>query len=117
VGIGPATLVLNGPSGSATVEVQVANTAPAITGVFGASGGQAANPGDVLTASLSGFDSTVAANPSRLQVTIAGLPMTILQIGSGQVQFVLNQSFGGTTVPVVISLDGAPSAPFLIAAR
>ncbi|SPE22547.1 hypothetical protein SBA3_100021 [Candidatus Sulfopaludibacter sp. SbA3] len=43
--------------------------------------------------------------------------MTILQIGSGQVQFVLNQSFGGTTVPVVISLDGAPSAPFLIAAR
>jgi uncharacterized protein (TIGR03437 family) len=117
VGVGPATLVLSNNSGTATAEVQVANPAPAITGITGQSGGQAANPGDVLTATLAGFDNTVAANPSRLQVTVAGLPMTVLAIGLNQVQFVLTQSFGGTQAPVVVSVDSAPSAPFLITAR
>ena len=117
VGAGPATLVMNNGSGTATLEVQMAAPPPAIVAISGASGGQSANPGDVLTATLAGFDSTVAANPSRLQVTVAGLPMTVLQIGSGQVQFVLTQSFGWTQVPVVVSVDGAPSAPFLITAR
>src|SRR5581483_3139609 len=39
------------------------------------------------------LDPTVAANPSRLQVTVAGMPMTVYSIGSGHVQFVLTQSF------------------------
>lgn len=117
LGIGPATLVLNNGTSSVSVSVQVANPPPTITGVLGGSGNQSANPGDVLTATLAGLDPTVAANPSRLQVTVAGLPMTVTQIGTGQVQFVLNQSFGGTSVPVVVFVDGAPSAPFSITAR
>jgi len=43
--------------------------------------------------------------------------MPVLQIGSGQVQFALTQSFGGGQATVVVSVDGALSAPFLISAR
>jgi uncharacterized protein (TIGR03437 family) len=117
LGVGPQTLLLNNGTGIVSLEVQMANPAPAITGVTGESGGQAANPGDVVTVALNGFDGTVASNPARLQVTVAGLPMTVVQIGSAQVQFVVGQSFGGTQVPVVVSVDGAPSAPFFMTAR
>ncbi len=117
VGTGPAAVVLNSSFGTATVEVQIAAPPPTIVGMSGASAGSAANPGDVLTATLTGLDSTLAANPARLQVTVDGLPMPVLQIGSGQVQFALTQSFGGGQAPVVVSVDGAPSPPFLITAR
>ncbi len=117
VGTGPAALVLNSSFGTATVEVQIAGSAAHIGGITGAVGRPAASPGDVLTATLTGLDSTVAANPARLQVTVDGLPMPVLQIGSGQVQFALTQSFGGGQAPVVVSVDGAPSTPFLITAR
>ncbi|MDR3703822.1 MAG: IPT/TIG domain-containing protein [Candidatus Sulfopaludibacter sp.] len=117
VGVGPAAVVLNTGSGTATVEVQIAGPPPTIVGISGASSGSTASPGDVLTATLTGLDSTVTANLARLQVTVDGLPMTVLQIGSGQVQFVLTQSFGGAQAAVVVSVDGAPSTPFLIAAR
>jgi uncharacterized protein (TIGR03437 family) len=117
VGLGPATLTLNSGNGSASVEMQVSQPAPVITAINGASAGQAVNPGDVLTAILTGFDNSVAGNPSRLQVTVAGLPMPVTQIGAGQVQFVVDQSFAGSQVPVIVSVDGAPSAPFLLTVR
>ncbi len=116
VGTGPATLALSNGSASASVEVQIANPPPSIVSINGINGG-AANPADVLTAVLSGLDSSVAANPGRLQVTVAGLPAIVTQIGAGQVQFVLGESFGGTQVPVVVWVDGAPSAAFPITAR
>ena len=82
--------------------------------------GAAASPGDVLTAVVSGID-PAAANLNRVQVTVSGLPMTILQIasqgGQFQIQFVLSQSFGGSQVPVVVSVDGSGSAPVAITAR
>ena len=115
-GIGPATLTLNNGSGTATVEVQVANPPPTITAVNGPAG-STVNPGDVVTLTLSGLDPSVPANPNRLQVTAAGLPMTLVQIGPAQVQFVMGQSFGGTQVPVVVTVDGAPSTPVFITGR
>ncbi len=116
VGPGPATLVLNNGSNTATLEIQVAAVPPSITGISGPSQGFV-TPGDVLTLALAGLDPTLAANPSRLQVTFAGLPMTVTQIGAGQVQVVDLQSFGGTQVPVVVWVDGAPSAPVMITGR
>jgi len=82
--------------------------------------GTAAGPGDVLAAVVSGID-PAAANPNRVQVTVSGLPMTILQIAPQgnqfQIQFVLSQSFGGSQVPVVVSVDGSGSTPVVITAR
>jgi uncharacterized protein (TIGR03437 family) len=118
VGVGPATLTLNNGNASTSLEVQISQPAPGIAAITGVSGGsQSANPGDVLTVNLTSFDSTVAGNPSRLVVTVAGLPVNVTQIGANQVQFVLSQSFAGTQVPVIVWVDGAPSAPFLITAR
>jgi uncharacterized protein (TIGR03437 family) len=129
---GPALLTLNSGSASAfPLEIQIDVPAPQIQGVTGASGavlgvsatgdpGAAANPGDVLTALVGGID-PAAANPSRLQVTVSGVPMSILQVtpqtGLIQIQFVLSQSFGGSQAPVVVSADGSASAPFSIVAR
>jgi hypothetical protein len=116
-GIGPATLVVNNGFNTSTVEVQLANLPPAITSVNGGSGGGSANPGDILTVTLAGLDNAIAASPSRLQVTVAGLPMPLVQSGFGQLEFVLTQSFGGTQVPIIVWADGAPSAPFFFTAR
>ena len=78
--------------------------------------------GDVLNVFVSGIDPSSAPALSRIGVSVSGLPMTVLQIvavpGSQfQIQFVLGQSFGGSPVPVAVSLDGSPSNPYTIAAR
>ena len=96
---GPAILKLNNGSTSAfPLEIQIDVPAPQIQNVSGPSG-NAGSPGDVLTALASGID-PAAANPNRLQVTVSGVPMTILQVtpqgGQVQIQFVLAQSFGGS---------------------
>ena len=117
---GPAILqVNNGSSNAFPVAVQIDVPPPQIQSVTDPSGA-AASPGDVLTAVVSGID-PAAANLNRVQVTVSGLPMTILQIasqgGQFQIQFVLSQSFGGSQVPVVVSVDGSGSAPVAITAR
>ena len=117
---GPAILQLNnGSSNAFPVAVQIDVPPPQIQSVTDPSGA-AASPGDVLTAVVSGID-PAAANPNRVQVTVSGVPMTILQIapqgGQFQIQFVLSQSFGGSQVPVVVSVDGSGSAPVAITAR
>jgi hypothetical protein len=72
----------------------------------------------VLTVTVSNIDPTVTSNPARVQVTLSGLPMNIVQVAAGSqkgyvnVSFVVSQSFGGATVPVIVLVDGAPSSPF-----
>jgi uncharacterized protein (TIGR03437 family) len=117
---GPAILSLNNGTASALpVVVQVDVPAPQVQSVTGPSGA-VASPGDVLTALVSGIDSSTA-NTGGVQVTVSGLPMNIVQVASQgsqyQVQFVMGQSFGGSPVPVVVSTDGSASAPFTITAR
>ncbi len=119
---GMAVLQLNNGSANAyPVAMQIDVPPPQIQSVTDPAGA-AASPGDVLTAVVSGIDPTAAANPSRVKVTVSGLPMTILQIapqqgGQFQIQFVLAQSFGGSQVPVVVAVDGSGSAPAVITAR
>jgi uncharacterized protein (TIGR03437 family) len=79
--------------------------------------------GDILNVTMAGLDPTVPGNPSRLQVTVSGIAMQVLgQImpapnGQSQVQIVLTQSFAGAQVPLMVSVDGSSSAPFVITVR
>jgi uncharacterized protein (TIGR03437 family) len=125
---GPAVLNLNTGTNSVSVAVTIASPPVAITGVSSANSSTAFsssaastvplfNPGDTVNVQVIGLDSTVANNLSRVQVTVSGLLMPVTQAGGGQVQFVLDQSFGGAQVPVVVSVDGSASAAFNIAVR
>jgi uncharacterized protein (TIGR03437 family) len=125
---GPATLNLNNGSASAfPVLLQIANAPPTITNVMNVSGvplsaGSSAGMGDVLNVMVTGLDPTVPANPSRLQVTVSGISMTVLGIapasnGQFQLQIILTQSFAGAQVPLAVSVDGSSGAPFTIVVR
>jgi uncharacterized protein (TIGR03437 family) len=125
---GPATLSLSGGSGSISLVVPVANQPVTIAGVSNANGPTAAasaapnapaifNPGDTVSVQVNGLDPSVASNLSRVQVTVSGIGMPVVQAGNNQVQFVLTRSFGSSAVPVVVLVDGSPSAAFSIAVR
>jgi uncharacterized protein (TIGR03437 family) len=126
--IGPATLNLNNGSANAfPVLLQIVNPPPAITGVTNVSGvpvgaGNSAGASDVLDVLVAGLDPAVEANPSRLQVTVSGLTMPVLEIapasnGQFQIQIILTQSFAGAQVPLAVAVDGTSSAPFAITVR
>lgn len=125
---GPATLSLSSGSGSISLVVPVANQPVTIAAVTNANGPPLAasptanptptfNPGDTVSAQVNGLDPSVASNPGRVQVTVSGIGMPVVQAGNAQVQFVLTRSFGGSPVPVVVLVDGSPSAAFNIAVR
>jgi len=109
-----------------SIGVPIGNPPPTIQGLSNSQGTvdatHPANVGDVLTVLASGIDPSSVPAVSRLQVTVSGLSMTVLQIAPAsnnqvQIQFVLTQSFGGSQVPVTVSLDGSPSNPYTISAR
>ncbi|HEV2447776.1 MAG TPA: hypothetical protein VGS58_17715, partial [Candidatus Sulfopaludibacter sp.] len=119
---------LNSSAGSINLIVPVGNPPVAITAAANAnSPATAANlttgapplfsPGDTVNVQVNGLDPAVASNLARVQVTVSGLSMPVTQAGGGQVQFVLTQSFGGSPVPVVVLVDGSPSAAFTVAVR
>ena len=125
---GPATLNLNNGLASAfPVLVQIGNPPPAITGVTNVSGvtldaSHSAGMGDILNVAVAGLAPSVASAPSRMQVTVSGISMTVLGIapaanGLFQIQIVLTQSFAGAQVPLAVSVDGSSGAPFAITVR
>jgi uncharacterized protein (TIGR03437 family) len=109
------------------VLVQIGNPPPAITGVTNVSGvtldaSHSAGMGDILNVAVAGLDPSVASDPSRMQVTVSGISMTVLGIapaanGLFQIQIVLTQSFAGAQVPLAVSVDGSSGAPFAITVR
>ncbi len=76
---------------------------------------------DSINILVTGIDPTVMDNRSRLAVTIGGVPMPIQQITSTPngivIQVVVAQSFAGTQVPLMVSVDGAGSLPVMITVR
>jgi uncharacterized protein (TIGR03437 family) len=77
------------------------------------------SPGDVVSVIVSGLDPSVQNNLSRLSISVSGVilsPMAISSLGGGQyqIQFVLTQGFGSTTVPLAIVVDGSASASYLL---
>ena len=134
---GPATLVVsNGSSATAPVLLQIDGPPPIVGAVANSAGvtldaNTAANPGDILSVQVTNVDPSVAGAPNRVQVRISGVLMTVLgvtQIAAApagqpvstaalQVQFADVQSFGGSPAPLVVSVDGFPSAAVTITAR
>jgi len=124
---GVALLTLSNGSGSASVAVPIGNLQPAIQGLSSSQGAPVdgthpATVGDVVSVFVTGIDPSATPALSRIGVTVSGLPMTVLQIAPAagaqyQIQFVMGQSFGGSGVPVEVSLDGSPSNPYTIAAQ
>jgi uncharacterized protein (TIGR03437 family) len=125
---GPATLNLNNGSANAfPVSLQIGDPPPAITGVTNVSGvpvgaGNSASASEILNVLVAGLDPAVPADPSRLQVTVSGISMPVLEIapasnGQFQIQIILTQSFAGAQVPLAVAVDGSSSAPFAITVR
>jgi uncharacterized protein (TIGR03437 family) len=136
---GLATLVVsNGLFATAPVWLQIDGPPPimgagTVTNAMGVAldANTAANPGDILSVEVSNVDPSVAGAPNRVQVRISGVLMTVLgvsQIAAApagqaasnavmQIQFADTQSFGGSQVPLVVSVDGSASAAVTITAR
>jgi uncharacterized protein (TIGR03437 family) len=125
---GPATLKLNnGLAGAYPVIVQIGSPPPTITAVTSLPGvpldaSHSAGASDILNVLVTGLDPTVLGNTSRVQVTVSGISMPILQVtpaqnGQFQIQIILTQSFAGAQVPLAVSVDGSSSAPFAITVR
>ena len=129
-GFPPGLAVLklnNGSSSSFPIEIQVDSAPPAITQVTSALGqlldtSHPASAGDILLATVSGVDPSVANNTTRVQLTVSSVPMAVLRVtavsaNTVQVAFLVSQSFGGFTAPVVVTVDGARSSPYNIIVR
>ncbi len=117
--------VNNGSAASLPVQLQIDNAPPVILQISNAAGlldtRNLAAPGDVLTATITGVDPAVAGNPSRVQVTVSGVPMAVTRVTGGpsgvQVSFVMSQSFAGSAAAVVVTVDGARSSPYSVLVR
>jgi uncharacterized protein (TIGR03437 family) len=129
----------NFPTGLAVVKLAVAGVAansvlmqidappPTILRVTNQSGvsydaTRFAIPGDVINVTVSGLDSGVLNNMSRLSLAVSGVimpPLAIDSLGGGQYQirFYLTQGFGSTSVPLTVVVDGSASAPFMLPIR
>jgi len=125
---GIATLkVTNGALAANPVAVEIDVAPPTIQSVTNASGvvfdaTHLASPLDVVNVYVSNLDPGVLANPARLQVTLNGQAMPVQSVtqaanGQVQIQFVLNQSFGGVPVNLAVVVDGSSSAPVPISVR
>jgi uncharacterized protein (TIGR03437 family) len=125
---GPATLKVNNGSLAANpIGMQIDIAPPTIQSMTNASGvvfdsTHPASVLDVVNVYVSNLDPGVLGNPSRVQVTINGQAMPVQSVtqaanGQVQIQFVLNQSFGGVPVSLAVVVDGSSSAPMAITVR
>ncbi len=125
---GPATLKVNNGSLAANpIAVQIDVAPPTIQSVTNASGvvydvTHFATVLDVVNVYVSSLDPGVLTNTGRLQVTINGQSMPVQSVtpasnGQVQIQFVLNQSFGGLPVNLAVMVDGSSSTPLPITIR
>jgi uncharacterized protein (TIGR03437 family) len=126
---GLATLNLNnGSSAAPPIELEIDNPPPVIAAVTNGSNqpldaSHSASPGDTVLVILSGVDPTVVNNPSRIQATLAGVPMYVSQVSTGvpagtvQAAFAISQDFGSSAVPIVVAVDGNQSTPYSILVR
>ncbi|HEY1496115.1 MAG TPA: matrixin family metalloprotease, partial [Candidatus Solibacter sp.] len=125
---GPATLKVNNGSLAANpIAVQIDVAPPTIQSATNASGVpydalHFAMVLDVVNVYVSNLDPGVLTNPGRVAVMLNGQSMPVQSIapaanGQVQIQFVLNQSFGGAPVNLEVLVDGSSSAPAIITVR
>ena len=126
VPIGPAILkISNGSSNSFPFAAQIDNAPPVILGVVNSQnqpvgGAPSVFAGDTIFVTLSGVDAGILQNPGRLSASAGGVQMPVLQVSPGlapgtiQVAVKISQSFGGSSVPLLIRLDASFSDPYSI---
>jgi uncharacterized protein (TIGR03437 family) len=128
--VGPATMqVNNGVASAFPIYVQI-DSPPAVINVpsgdpvAGASISpvQVTNPGDILNLQVTNVDPAIVNSPNRVQVTLSGVPMTVLSVTAVsstvfQIQFAVTQSFAGWQVPLVVTVDGSPSLALQVTGR
>jgi hypothetical protein len=126
--VGPSTLVVsNGPASTYPVMLEIDGPQPAIEVPAVAS----TNPGDIVSVQVTNVDPGIVSAPGRVQVTMSRVPMNVLSVtpvsaaangqpaspGVFQIQFAVTQSFAGSTVPLVVLVDGSPSTAVEVMAR
>jgi hypothetical protein len=94
--------------------------APAV--INAASVAPVVNPGDVVSVQVTNVDPGIVSAPSRVAVTLSGVPMAVQSVtsvsgGAYQIQFAVTQSFAGWQVPLVVLVDGSPSLAVTVTAR
>jgi len=125
--VGQATLVVNnGPASTYPVMLEIDGPQPVIEAAVAAT-----NPGDIVNVEVTNVDPGIVNAPGRVQVTMSRVPMNVLSVtqasaaangqpaspGVFQIQFAVTQSFAGSTVPLVVSVDGSPSTAVYVTAR
>jgi uncharacterized protein (TIGR03437 family) len=130
--VGAATLQVNNGSVNAYPLYLQIDAAPAVIGapVSGATGIatpagaplQVLTAGQLATVQVSNIDPSIVNAPTRVSVTLSGVPMAVQSVtamGGGvfQVQFAVTQSFAGWQVPLVVTVDGSPSLAIQVTAR
>jgi uncharacterized protein (TIGR03437 family) len=119
---GPATLLVNnGATNAFPVYVQI-DSPPAVINAPPSSTAQAVNPGDIVSLQVTNVDPGIVSSPSRVQVTLSGVPMSVLGVTAlsstvFQIQFAVTQSFAGQQVPLVVCVDGSPSLAIQVTAK
>ncbi|MGA2146635.1 MAG: matrixin family metalloprotease [Bryobacteraceae bacterium] len=115
---GQATLTLINGAASVNYGVAIANQPPTILNVADVTNpASTPGPGDIMTVQVAGLNPAVLSNPSRVQATVSGVAMPLYSLAAGQIQFVLDQSFAGSPVPIAIVVDGAASLPYTTVIR
>jgi hypothetical protein len=125
--VGPATLVVsNGPASTYPVLLEIDGPQPAIEAAVAST-----RPGDIANVQVTNVDPGIVTAPNRVQVTMSRVPMNVLSVtqvspaatgqpaspGVFQIQFAVTQSFAGSTVPLVVLVDGSPSTAVQVTAR
>jgi len=117
--VGPATLQVNNNSVNAYPVYLQINSAPAL--IVPANSVELVNPGDIATVQVTNVDPGIVNAPSRVAVTLSGVPMAVQSVtavgGAFQIQFAVTQSFAGWQVPLVVLVDGSPSLSIPVIAR
>ena len=122
--VGAATLQLNNGSVNAFPMYLQIDSSPAVINVpaSSAASAQVVTAGQLATVQVTNVDSGIVNAPTRVSVTLSGVPMAVQSVtatGGGvfQVQFAVTQSFAGWQVPLVVSVDGSPSLAIQVTAR
>ena len=128
---GPVSLqISNGTASAFPIMVQI-DSPPAVINVPNLPGSITSSAGtnlgvmaagDIVNLQIMNVDPSIVNSSGRVQVTLAGVPMTVLNVAQMndsvfQIQFAVTQSFAGSMVPLVISVDGSPSLAMQVTAK
>ena len=129
IATGPTVLKLNNGTNTAfPIMIQIDKEPPVVASVTNAVNQvlDIAHPGaigDILTVTLASADASLAGSSGRIHVTVSGVELPVLSVAAGaqpgtiQVFAAIVQSFGGSSVPLSVTVDGSHSNPYSVTVR